>query len=185
MAKNVITDILKEINALPGLSVDNVIEKIENEMKTRYEAGKIWPDTFENWKEAGFDVNYKWYNDKALLHYAAEGGRERVIDALIQNGANIEVEDKYRNTPLHYAAANGHVEVAKTLIDKGADVNKTGGCEATPLHYAVECGHMEAAKVLINKGAKVNVVDRLGCTPLFFAIENDLVEIAKTLRACS
>ncbi len=181
MTKGVITDILKEINALPDLSVDNVIEKIASEMKTPYEDGKIWSDIAKNWKDAGLGINYKWYNDKALLHCAAEGGCERVIDALIKNGANIEVGDKHGNTPLHYAAVSGHIDIVNTLINKGADVNKTGGDETTPLHYAVEYSHIEVAKVLINKGAKVNVVDRVGCTPLFFAIENNLVEIAKIL----
>lgn len=34
-------------------------------------------------------------------------GREKVIDSLVKNGANIDRADNRRKTALHYAAENG------------------------------------------------------------------------------
>ncbi|MFP3030623.1 MAG: ankyrin repeat domain-containing protein [Wolbachia sp.] len=182
MTKNMITETLKKINALSDLSVDNIIEKIISEIKTQYEAGKIWSDIDKNWSYAArFNVNYKWFNDKTLLHYAAEGGCEKVIDALIKNGANIEVEDKEKNTPLHRAAKNGYIDIVNTLIGNGADVNKVTIYGRTPLYLAVAEGHMDIVNTLIDKGADVNKAGEDGKTPLYLAAVYGYINIVNTL----
>ncbi|GFR24301.1 ankyrin repeat family protein [Trichonephila clavata] len=182
MTKNMITETLKKINALSGLSVDNIIEKIISEIKTLCEADNTWSDIDKNWSYAArFNVNYKWFNDKTLLHYAAEGGCERVIDALIQNGANIEVEDKEKNTPLHRAAKNGYIDIVNTLIGNGADVNKVTIYGRTPLFLAVAEGHMDIVNTLIDKGADVNKAGEDGKTPLCLAAVYGYINIVNTL----
>ena len=42
------------------------------------------------------------------------------VALLLERGADIEAQDKYKNTPLHFAEYN--VEVAELLIEKGADI---------------------------------------------------------------
>lgn len=182
MTKNMITETLKKINALSGLSVDNIIEKIISEIKTLCEADNTWSDIDKNWSYAArFNVNYKWFNDKTLLHYAAEGGCERVIDALIQNGANIEVEDKEKNTPLHRAAKNGYIDIVNTLIGNGADVNKVTIYGRTPLYLAVAEGHMDIVNTLIDKGADVNLANLDIWAILLLALKKNYPNVVKAL----
>ena len=44
---------------------------------------------------------------------------------LIDNGANVNIEDEKEWTPLHYAARKGHVDIVKLLVDACADVTVT------------------------------------------------------------
>ena len=54
---------------------------------------------------------------------AAQKGHVDVVKVLIQNGADVNAVEEYKETALHTAALNGHVDVAKVLIQNGADVN--------------------------------------------------------------
>ena len=57
------------------------------------------------------------------LHYAACGGHEEVVRALIDSTANVEEHNENGHTPLMEAASAGHVGVAKILLDAGAGIN--------------------------------------------------------------
>ncbi|TDG95623.1 ankyrin repeat domain-containing protein [Cardinium endosymbiont of Culicoides punctatus] len=61
----------------------------------------------------------------ALLHIAAEQGREKVVTALLNmDGINKNVMTLGRNvTPLHLAAQAGHPKIVQILIDNNADCN--------------------------------------------------------------
>lgn len=70
-------------------------------------------------------------------------GREKAVELLVNNGANVNQESNKGWTPLHLAskmmASNGGVEsIAAMLINKGADVNKADSEGKTPLHWAVK-----------------------------------------------
>ena len=67
------------------------------------------------------------------LHHAGESGHEEVVSLLLENGAQIDAEDKVcshhfvnhshfqnKNTSLYFAASNGHMEVFSFLLEKGA-----------------------------------------------------------------
>ena len=56
----------------------------------------------------------------AALHFAAENGREEVVELLLSKGANVNVSDGFGRTPLHLAAAEGHLEVVKMLVKANA-----------------------------------------------------------------
>jgi ankyrin repeat protein len=49
-------------------------------------------------------------------------GYLQIVNLLLNNGANIEVDDDKDARPLHVAASAGHFEIVKSLIAKGADM---------------------------------------------------------------
>ncbi len=55
---------------------------------------------------------------RTCLHLAASRGREDVLRALVDHGADVKTVDKQGNTPLHYC---GHVETINCLLENGAD----------------------------------------------------------------
>ncbi|XP_055309910.1 uncharacterized protein LOC129573444 [Sitodiplosis mosellana] len=57
------------------------------------------------------------------LHRAAETGDAKEARKLIDNGADVNIENNVKQTPLHYAAMKSHTDVAKLLIDNGAKVD--------------------------------------------------------------
>lgn len=117
--------ILSAVNEKEDRSKDNVIDKIKEELKKYLEE-------YKKWEEVGFDVNYLFeikddtliaYDRFTLLHLAAKNGHADVVNALIQNGANVNAKDYFKSTPLLNAARNGHIDTVKVLIAKRADVN--------------------------------------------------------------
>jgi ankyrin repeat protein len=111
--------------------------------------------------------------------------RNRNVNAtrkLLNNGVNVNQEDKEGNTPLYRASEMGHTEAVKLLLSKGADVNKAKKDGDTPLTIASYEGHTEIVKLLLAKGADINKVDKDGETALYVASEGNRFDIVEMLR---
>jgi ankyrin repeat protein len=72
------------------------------------------------------------------LLYAAREGCIECAQALIAGGANIDLEDPERVTPLNIAITNLHFDLAAALIDAGADVDKWDLFGRTPVYMAAD-----------------------------------------------
>ncbi len=105
---------------------------------------------------AGTDLNAK---DEVAgwtpLNYAVMSGEKEAVEVLIDNGADVNVKDKYGSTPLHDASLGKHNEVVELLISKGADVNAKRGDGDTPLDKATMLDiNNETADLLRKHGGK-------------------------------
>ena len=85
-----------------------------------------------------------------LLHAAARGDVQHVIE-LLEKPHDPNAADRIRHvTPLFDAAASGHLEVVRCLLDAGADKEKADNDGATPLHIAAWWGHQAVAQCLLD-----------------------------------
>ena len=76
---------------------------------------------------------------KTALHYAAISNRVDVVRLLLENRANIEVEDNLGNSPLQYVVEQPeHFQMAKLLVNKGASLKHKNKAGQDPLDIAVE-----------------------------------------------
>ena len=57
-----------------------------------------------------------------VLHWAAFCGYERVVQRLLEKGADIAGKNRSGQTALSRAAIKGHEAVVELLLEKGADV---------------------------------------------------------------
>ncbi|WP_265021508.1 ankyrin repeat domain-containing protein [Wolbachia endosymbiont (group A) of Icerya purchasi] len=111
-----------------------------------------------------------------------DGDRSEALgQSILENGEDIDAQDKDGVTPLHWAVEDNNKELAKLLIKHGADVDARNRDKHTPLHYAAVHGYVEIAKYLIDNGANVNAQDQDEHIPLYFAVTNDNKELAKLL----
>ncbi len=166
---------------------DIEFKKYENELKKleqeRHSIKHVMHE-YDQWKKCGFDVNYVFKDSSKefmLLHFAANFGDTNVTKLLLEEGANIDIKDQNKNTPLHLAASNGHTDIVKLLMEKGSDlsvVNKEGN---TSLHLAASNGHIDIVKFLMEKGSDLSAVNKNGDTLLHLAASNGHTDIVKLL----
>ena len=103
------------------------------------------------------------------------------IKSLLNQGANVNAQEKYGWTPLHWAALNGYYDVAKLLIENGADVNIKNNGGWTPLHEAAFKECYDIVKLLIDNGADVNTQNEDGTSPLHISAMKGYRDIIKYL----
>ncbi len=116
----------------------------------------------------GSNVNKKEH--EYPLIYASQNGHLKIVQALINAGANANVKDRNNVTPLILASQNGHLEIVQILIAAGADVNiKVTSDGSTALMRAAYWGHPKIAKTLITAGANINTKNNNGITALTLA----------------
>jgi ankyrin repeat protein len=111
------------------------------------------------------------------LLYAAREGCIECAKALVEGGADIDLPDPHRVTPLVLAILNLHFDLATYLIDAGADVDKWDLYGRTPLYTAADTSTLpvmgngamvvlpsmdkhtalDVARLLLDKGANPNI----------------------------
>ncbi|XP_041479668.1 E3 ubiquitin-protein ligase MIB2-like isoform X1 [Lytechinus variegatus] len=128
------------------------------------------------------NVNGK-VNDKSALHKASARGHLKVVKALIEAGADIEITTDDGHTPLHYAVDGDEPAVVKYLIEKGADIDRGSTRQRRAIHRAAYGNFVDCARILINHGCDVNVQDREKDTPLHEAIITNSIDVAELLLA--
>jgi len=118
------------------------------------------------------------------LHDASRRGDLAATEALLGEGAEIDVRGENGETPLIVAILEGQPDVAELLIAHGADVMARNERGLTPLHAAAYAGSAEVVRLLLDHGAALE--DRAnvsGATPLMVAAEENHVAVAELLIA--
>ena len=112
------------------------------------------------------------------LHLASFCGKPEIVQALLDHGADPNVEDSTLRTPLHHVAGGLYVSqgdgvrVTRLLLGCGVDVNaQDTNCE-TPLHVASSSGRHEIVRVLLEHTIVKN--DR-GQSPLHLGLEGKIL----------
>jgi|GEM_PF-1952451 len=124
--------------------------------------------------QTNVDINAQNQLKKTALHLAAEKAQPRMVEFLVQKGANIHLRDENGYTALHFAAQNGNPTVVLILLSRIADVNAANHLKITPLHLAVGKGDIEIARILLqHEYIQVNAaIDQGGMTALHIAAIN-------------
>lgn len=107
-------------------------------------------------------------NGSTVLHAAAHGGSEDVVQQLLkQTNASVDALDAFDETPLHVAARAGHAEICKLLVEQGAAYDAGNAQSLTPLLVAAKEGKEAACKALLEYGASVAGLEAAASPQLF------------------
>ena len=108
----------------------------------------------------------------------------KIVETLLQAGANPDAELPSGETVLMTASFAGRVDAVQSLLARGADVNATETIKGqTALMWAVSEGHREVARALLDHGADVNAPSTGQSTPLLLAARGGDIELARMLLA--
>jgi ankyrin repeat protein len=113
---------------------------------------------------------YTGHGDAPRPEDACEAIRVELIDLLVARGADVNVRNQRKVTPLHMAARYALPLVAVSLLRHGAEVDARDVNQETPLFRAVNLGHREVARILLQHGAAPDLPDRRGQKPLHRAV---------------
>lgn len=105
------------------------------------------------------------------LHNAVLAGRVAAALALIENGADVNAKNNFRQTPLHFAAYHGFKALVTALVERGSDIKVRDLNGRTPLHMTAieDRSNSSIAVFLLLKGADVNAQDIFSFTTLHYA----------------
>ncbi len=108
--------------------------------------------------------------DETPLISAVKCRNIKLVESLLDRGADVNEVINNGHTALTIAAQKSHKEVVKLLLDRGANVNHVSSFEKTALMYAASDGdsNIDMVRLLIENGADVNAVLSLDQTPFEF-----------------
>ena len=103
------------------------------------------------------------------LREAVRKGKVEEVERLLEAGADPNVRDQDKWSPLQWATRFENIPIIRLLLNAGADPNIQDGNGLTPLHWAGIHGYEDVARLLLDAGADPDVKDRSGETPLQIA----------------
>lgn len=116
-----------------------------------------------------------------LLAAAARGDAPD-IGKLAAGGANVDVRDGYRRTPLHIAAYGGHHQAMRVLVKAGANPNALEQDRYDIVTIAAVANDVPTLKVSLELGCSAkNITSRYDGTALIAAAHLGHAEVVRTL----
>jgi ankyrin repeat protein len=98
-----------------------------------------------------------------------DSGAEDALTYLLEHGANVNLRDNKRRTPLHLAAQWGGwgQSLVSRLLDLGANRDEIDVDRWTPLHFACSEGDLGTVKCLLEHKQGLRVVDIIPSSLIF------------------
>lgn len=119
-------------------------------------------------KLTAIDLNIINPTGQTLLNTALEFRRRKVVQKMVEMGADITVSDPNSTNPLLEAVIHNDLEIVRLFLDHGASPNVTGVFNV-PLIEAVINGNFDMVKLLLERGANANETDFEGRSSLDWA----------------
>jgi ankyrin repeat protein len=119
------------------------------------------------------------------LSLAAHGGFLKVVQALVEAKAEVDVADEEEITPLLAAFKANHYEVVTFLLEHGANANDLYTDDKNKVHSllmdSIQLSNVELATLFVDKNANLTFVDDEGVTPLIQASYQGLLSVVEKL----
>lgn len=104
-----------------------------------------------------------------LLSWCVFHGQRDAVEYLVSMGADVNIQDLSKNTPLHIAVHRDNVDLTRYLIECQADVSAINSEGRTPLHLAlIRKVDQKLLNVLIDATTNFSIADTNGKTTLYY-----------------
>ena len=129
------------------------------------------------------DVNTPNNIGSTPLIIAAEGGKAKMVIAMLKENADWRPQNQDGDTAFSKAVIHGHVSVVKALLNHGVEHHVAEGSKRTLLHVACSSGKTIPAMIdlLVEKGLQIDEQGDRGDTPLHNASRIGNTDVTITL----
>jgi len=118
----------------------------------------------------------------SAIHANASRANQKVLEALLKAGGNIDAGDSRGKTPLMYALRQpGGERYALQLLQGGANYTSRDEHGNSTLHYAALGGNLESIRITASGGIDLNARNQDGMTPLHVAVIRSPRKVIQTL----
>ncbi|KAI1718149.1 protein kinase domain-containing protein [Ditylenchus destructor] len=124
------------------------------------------------------DVNKTNKSGESALHVAVRYSQTECVLALLEYGADPDIQDEHGETCVHTASWHGNTFILSILCRFGPSLGLRNQDEETALHCASLRGHLECVQSLVENGAPINALDQCGQTALHLALRRCHVDVA-------
>jgi ankyrin repeat protein len=101
-------------------NADGAIGEVEALLAAAYNGHGLVIKKLLRW--GGLDINAVGPGGASALYFAATNGHDSAIQALLEEGADVDQRSDMDWLPIHGAALNGHASAIRTLLNAGSDV---------------------------------------------------------------
>ncbi|WP_281300555.1 MULTISPECIES: ankyrin repeat domain-containing protein [unclassified Iodidimonas] len=127
--------------------------------------------------------NVRNVDDIPVLVMAARNSDSKIIEYLLEMGANPDAADRHnRSTALMELARRGNLDGVQMLIQKGADLNAGNSTGQTALMLAAQSRNGRVVSALLEAGADPDMPDYQGQTVFDIARNNRYRDIERLLE---
>lgn len=107
-------------------------------------------DIVEHLIEMGADTSLRAKNESkvAPLNSAIASGNPRIVELLLDAGADPDIAQQSGITPLHSASHKGDADICEILIKNGAGIMVRSDDGRTAIDFATEMGHEKIVRIL-------------------------------------
>ncbi|PGH07993.1 hypothetical protein GX51_01433 [Blastomyces parvus] len=130
--------------------------------------------------EAGADVNLQLREGSAWILAVLQGDK-KMVQLLINAGADTKARWEGGRTPLEIAAWRNYYQILRILLAAGFAVSAQCDRGVTALHGAAERGHEAAVRLLLDSGADVHSVQSNRSSVLHSAVRSGSTSIIRML----
>ena len=131
------------------------------------------------------NINQPTMDGKTPVYHAAVRGVNEILRMLLENQADLHLQDENGLTPLHGAAGYNDIETVDIILNTTAGrklLNTTTKDGLTPLHIAVATNQSNIVETLLDyKELDINKQDKEGWTAVYFASSLGLDKILNKL----
>jgi ankyrin repeat protein len=140
-------------------------------------------------KQEAIDVDVQGMNGLTALMYAVFLVHLRMVNPLIDRGANVNFQTEQQQTPLMMSvysdtedAQSNCIAIINTLLERGADINRQDEDGLTALMHAVTQRRLDIAELLLAHGADKTIKNKENQTAMDLAQQSGDEALLKLLR---
>lgn len=184
MATNLVNDCYSDsCSSLETMTVNTLLQNAKADMTyTSFDDARVTQAILEDnisyvkeyirkYKGVDFPLTNDDYNNR-LIHIAAGANNNDILIMLIALKANVNVQNKLRETPIHLAVLAKNLDNISSLLSQGVDLTIPNNNGETAMFYAMKTGDIRIINMLYSNNSPIQGLDKDGNNLIHYCVLN-------------